>query len=314
MNPPVSPMNRRPFPLPPRRFTYRLLPMPAALSGRPRLLLLSMMCGLLAGCGAATYKARLDETAEYFSYKQKLEEELAPSWSAWGVAMRTPKQFQMLPAPPPPPEDEEDPQPIEDPRQPKYLPIEFPGMLAAWEATVLAEQGGTDAEHKAYLYVLGNHSRYIQGPDNSGVSEAPENYLPEVEELITSTIGVVLPEGETGTGKEKNQRYREDVPRGMPNRKFAPKQDFIGVTLTPEIDPSDLPLPIEMQLYEWSGQRIQVVILMIYPRSISPQEHLQERLLLALETFSASDTPPSSSAQSGGGAPGGGGGGPPAGF
>lgn len=288
------------------------------LTGRSRLLLL-LAALHVAGCGAETYRSRLNETAQYFTYREKLARELGSIWSVGGVTYQPPRQFQPIIPPPPPAELEEGAEAAattdaEDPRQPHYLGIELPGLLGAWEATVRADRAGAEEEQKAFLYVLGNHSRYLTPPDDTGFSQPPAEYMTDIENLITSTIGVVLPPGETGTGVEKNQRHRETAPRVEPNSKFTPRKDFTAVTLSPQIDVGNLELPFEMQLYEWGGKQIQVIVLMVYPQSISPQESLQERLLLSLETLDIADAAPTAAAAAGS-APGtDGGGGRPAGF
>lgn len=269
-----------------------------------RCLLLVSGAALIAGCGADTYRLRLNETAQYFAYKQKLNEELGPVWSAMGVSLQPPRQFAVIPPPPPPAEGDETVENNEDPRQPHFLGVELPGLLGAWEATVMTDVGGSEEPRTAYLYVLGNHSRFLQKPDADGFVDDPQMFLTELENLLSGTIGVFLPEGETGTGAEKNQRYRETAPRAAPNTKFTPRKEFTAVTLSPQIDVGDLDLPFEMQLYEWAGQRIQVAILMIYPQAVSPRESLRDRLLLSLETLQIDDTPPSAASggpDSGGG-------------
>jgi hypothetical protein len=284
-------------------------PMPI-LPGRCRLLLLMMVLPA-SGCGAETYRSRLDNTAQYFAYQQKLKDELGPTRSDFGVTFQPPKQFRWI-DPPPPPEVDENGDPVsvdgaEDPRQPHYLGLQLPGLLGAWEATVDAEVAGQDQPRKAYLYLLGNHARHLQ-TGSSRFHEEPKTYLIDLENQLAGTIGVVLPEGHSGTGAQKNQRYQEIAPRIEPNSKFSPRKEFIAVTLSPQIDVGDLDLPFEMQLYEWDGRHIQVAVLMIYPQSISPRERLQERLLLSLETLVVNDNPPTAASQGGaaGGAPAGG--------
>src|SRR5690606_26894491 len=129
-------------------------------------LLLIFAALLAAGCGAETYRSRLNDTAQYFTYQQKLREELGAARSELGVTYQPPKQFRWI-DPPPPPEVDENGEPVsvdgaEAPRQPHYLGLELPGLLGAWEATVDAEVGGQDEPRKAYLYLLGNHYRYLQ--------------------------------------------------------------------------------------------------------------------------------------------------------
>jgi hypothetical protein len=279
--------------------------------GRCRLLLILMVLPA-SGCGAETYRSRLNNTAQYFAYQQKLQEELGAARSESGVTFQPPRQFRWI-DPPPPPEVDENGDPVsadgaEDPRQPHYLGLELPGLLGAWEATVDAEVGGQDEPRKAYLYLLGNHSRHLQSDNSSRFREDPKTYLVDLENLLAGTIGVVLPEGNSGTGAQKNHRYQEAAPRIEPNSKFSPRKDFTAVTLSPQIDVGELDLPFEMQFYGWDGKHIQVAVLMVYPQSISPRERLQDRLLLALETLEVNDNPPTAASQpgDGGGAPAGG--------
>jgi hypothetical protein len=180
--------------------------------------------------------------------------------------------------------------PEADPRQPHFLRLELPGLLAAWEANIRTDS--SEPGQKAYLYLLSNHTRYL-GEDGEAPEGDPVAFLGDVELTLTAALGVFLPEGTTGTGREKNVRYNETAPRGAPNANFAPRKSFVAVTLAPAEGVLDQ--SIEIQLYEWSGQRIQVAIVMVYPKNISPSEDLQQRLLLALETFEASDERPRAS-------------------
>lgn len=284
----------------------------ANFAGRSRLLLVLSVV-VMAGCGTQTYKSRLNETAQYFEYKETLNRELGPPWSAAGIVFQPPKQFVSIAPPAPATETEgaeavEEPDEAEDPRQPHYLGIELPGLLGAWEANVEATVADQTETRKAYLYVMSNQSRYLQKPDSEGMSADPATFLSELEDLLTTTIGVVLPPGETGNGTSKNERYRETLPVIATNAKFTPRKEYTAVTLSPQIDVGNLDLPFEMQLYEWSGQHIQVAVLMVYPQSVGPRENLQSRLMLAMETLDVSDTRPVASAQPGD-APGSGGGG-----
>jgi hypothetical protein len=278
-------------------------------------LLLVLMVLPVSGCGADTYRSRLNNTAQYFAYQQKLRDELGPARSEFGVTFQPPRQFRWI-DPPPPPEVDEEGNPVsvdgaEDPRQPHYLGLQLPGLLGAWEASVDAEVGGQDAPRKAYLYLLGNHERHLQTGNSSRFREEPKTYLVDLENQLAGTIGVVLPEGRSGTGAQKNQRYQEVAPRIEPNSKFSPRKEFTAVTLSPQIDVGDgdfKNLPFEMQFYGWDGKHIQVALLMVYPQSISPRERLQERLLLSLETLVVNDNPPTAASRQGeqGGAPAGG--------
>ncbi len=253
----------------------------------------------LPGCGAERYEERLRNTAEYFAYKNKLNEALGPDWQSQGVRIRLPKQFREIPPPPPAVESDDGSTPeVEDARQPQFLGVRLPGLLGAFQADVRADVGGAEESTTSWLYILGNHERYLEGPDESGVSEDPDAFLADVENLLSGISGVLIPEGEGGDGTQENMRYGETAPQV---EKFAQRRRFTGLVIKPEIAIEGLELPAEMQLYEWRGQKIQVLILLMYPASISPQEHLHDRLLLALETFDAKDEPPRSGA--GGGQP-----------
>src|SRR5690606_960576 len=122
--------------------------------GRCRSLLVFLAL-LTSGCGAETYRARLNNTAQYFAYQQKRREDLGPLRTVLGVSIQAPKQFRWI-DPPPPPEVDENGNTIaadgaEDPRQPHYLGLQLPGLLGSWEANVQAEVGGQDEPRKAYL-------------------------------------------------------------------------------------------------------------------------------------------------------------------
>ncbi len=251
-----------------------------------------LMTSLTIGCGAEEYQKRLAESSEYFEYKDRVNQELGSEWSGYGVAMQVPVQFNIV-APPATPTTEEGQafeEPTEDHRQPHYLGIELPGLVAAWKANVQADAEGSDQGRTAYLYLLSNYDRYLTPPDAAGFSGDPTTFLSDVETQVAAAVGVFLPEGNAGTGAQKNTRYVETIPAGLPNSKFHPSQEFTAVTLSPEIPVSDVPL--EMQLYQWAGSKMQVALLMVYPASVSPREDLQQRLKLTMETFSASDQPP----------------------
>ncbi|MCA9026060.1 MAG: hypothetical protein KDA86_12705 [Planctomycetaceae bacterium] len=270
-------------------------------SFRRRYLLALLSC-LTLGCGAEKYQERLAQTSEYFEYKDRINRELGPEWTGHGISIKVPKQFQLIPPPATPDgEEEEFASPTEDHRQPHYLGIELPGLVGAWKANVQADAEGSDHGRTAYLYLFSNYDLYHQPPDQFGVSVDPTTFMSDFERQLTAAIGVFLPEGDGGTGADKNIRYREMIPAGPPNSKFRPRSDFTAVALSPGIPVSDVPL--EMQLYEWLGSKVQVAVLMVYPASVSPQEHLQERLQLAMETFVASDQPPRPAGSSSGPSP-----------
>ncbi len=248
------------------------------------------------GCGSQAYQQRLEETVTYFEYRDRVNRELGRAWSEKGISLQPPRQFRLVPAPAVPAFADGDEEAAfidssEDPRQPHYLGVELPGLVAAWEARVDVETGDSQGLQTAYLYVLSNYDRYLQQQSDDGAPADPLLLITDAENQVSRAVGVFLQEERSRSGQEKNRRYGETVPGGLPDTKYHPQQQFTAVTFSPEVQPTDV--PIEMQLYEWEGKKTQVAILMVYPAGISPREDLPNRLLFALETFQASDQLPS---------------------
>ncbi len=265
--------------------------------GRPpwgRYWLLAVVATCPWGCGSQIYQQRLEETVSYFEYRDRVNRELGRAWSGKDISLQPPRQFRLVPAPAASVSDDGETAFIdssEDPRQPHYLGIELPGLVAAWEAGVDVETGDSQGVQTAYLYVLSNYDRYLQQQRGDGDAADPLMLITDVENQVSRAVGVYLEEGKSRSGQQKNRRYTETVPGGLPDTKYRPQQQFTAITFAPEVQPTDV--PIEMQLYEWEGKKIQVAILMVYPAGISPREDLPNRLLFALETFQASDRIPS---------------------
>lgn len=256
----------------------------------PCLLFIWISVAACCGCGGELYQQRLSETVSYFEYKDQLRRELGSEWSDKGVSLQPPAQFKLVPPPAAVASTGEGGgfiDPASDPRQPHFLGIELPGLLAAWEADVSVDDG---ANQKAYLYVLSNHDRHLRMQSGEAPDGDPQSLIADVESTLARAFGVYLPDGASGSGQKKNQRYPETIPRGLPHSKYQPQQQFSAITFSPAVQPTNV--PIETQLYSWKGQKIQVVVVMIYPASVSPREDLHGRLLLAMETFRASDQPP----------------------
>jgi hypothetical protein len=57
-----------------------------------------------AGCGTELYNARIDRTKSLFEYHNKLDQALQGKWDRadYGLSMRIPRGFSMIPGPPPP--------------------------------------------------------------------------------------------------------------------------------------------------------------------------------------------------------------------
>ena len=57
-----------------------------------------IVAAVSAGCGRAKDEERLEESRRYFTYLDKLNQNLGPIITGKGVQIRVPKQFQVIPA------------------------------------------------------------------------------------------------------------------------------------------------------------------------------------------------------------------------
>ncbi len=231
---------------------------------------------LVLGCGSSKYEERLKETNALFEYHLALDRVLQPGkWtSPNSISMRIPNGFTALPAPPIPKPDEPVP---EDTRQPLYLGMEFPGLVAAWKGEFPCDDGN----RPAFLYVCSNHQLYLDLAKNAKGPD-PELFLSTLETSLSNTLQVQLPPGE-GSQVGNNVRYAELCPR---DGKYALQRKFTGITFVPPAVLPQIGVAIKAQMYSHYNGKVQVAILAIYPASI--RDRLEDRLLTALETFSVS--------------------------
>ncbi|QDU36257.1 hypothetical protein Mal4_05410 [Maioricimonas rarisocia] len=269
---------------------------------RPVALGVAALAGLwLHGCGSEVYEQRLQETAAFFAYMDKLNDNLEPVWRRqdFGLSMRPPKPFQLMPAPVPPEVEEgEEPPPVEDTRQPVFLGTELPGLIEAWRAD-LPSDGGEQVP--AFLYFLGNHQRFLDLARSEGVGADPATFLSELEIVLQQALGVTLPEGESRQA-DPNTRYRERLPK---EERYAIPKDFTAIDFEPPEPIGGVPL--RLHLYQYQTGQVQVALLMVYPADV--RDRPQERLKLALETLNVSGQAPrpqrsSSEGEAGGASPG----------
>lgn len=268
---------------------------------RPMAPALALLVGLwLHGCGSEVYEQRLQETAEFFAYMDKLNDNLEPVWrrQEFGLSMRPPRPFRLMLAPVPPEVEEgEEPPPVTDPRQPVFLGTELPGLIDAWRADLPSDSGDPVP---AFLYILGNHQRFLDLARSEGVGADPATFLSELEIVLQQALGVTLPEGESQRA-DPNARYRERLPKA---ERYAVPKDFTAVDFEPPEPVGGVPL--RLHLYEYQTGQVQVALLMVYPAGV--RDRPQERLKLALETLNVSGQAPrprrpSASGETGGASP-----------
>jgi hypothetical protein len=262
---------------------------------------LVLFLGLFAipGCGLETYEHRLAETNEYFKYINKLDTYLSDvTWSnpAYGVELRYPKGFVEMAGPAPPAEGEDPESPVVDPRQPDFLGVDLPGLIAAFRAD--------DGQSVALLYLLGNHERILIRAANDGVGDDPATFLVDLELLLQNAIGVTIPD-QPGKGDHDNEKYAETIPR---EGKYAVQKEFTAISFlqAESRDGAGSTPELRLQLYEHQAGSMQVAILMVFRPKLARTDP-REALRLSLETLKVSSEPPRlknpSQAESSGNAP-----------
>ena len=230
---------------------------------------------LFAGCGYSEYEARLNESKKYYAYLDKVEQFLAPKWSApeIGMELRVPRQFFLIP--PPQEQKLEDGtivKPVGDPRQPDYLDLTFPELYGAWEApfTVLKPEGAVE-ERKGYLYVLCNYWQ-LTGQQSSDAGQ----FLTTLKAYLTDKLQITPVD-------ERTEYQPAGYPAYQPQKAYEAftykGKDINGVNYTFEV-------------YSRVNGSITGVIILVTPEGMESPQRLSERLPLMLGSFNFTNQPP----------------------
>jgi len=248
---------------------------------------------LASGCGTEIYEQRLAKTEKLFEYHDLLNQNLQGVWAQprFGLSMRIPIGFQLLPAPPEPKVLEDGSvEVVEDTRHPSFLGIELPGLVDAWQ---IADVGS--------LYVCTNHTRFYEQPKEGEDAKAPEDFFKDLEATLQEGLKFTLSAEEAKTPGELNAKIQEKIPpAAIDDNEFAPSKDFATIDIGPgEI--KDVP-PLTGHLYEIQSGDIQTAIVLIYLKSAPSDPNRPVRL--ALETLQVSSQlpkPPANGESKGGG-------------
>jgi hypothetical protein len=261
---------------------------------------------LAAGCGRDTYEHRLDDSRRYFTYLNRLNDNLAPQWSGNGVRMRVPKQFKVLPPPVPKakkketakdsakkdtkdaakdsgkdaPQEEENPEEERDPRQPKYADLTFPGLQGAFSTELSV---GGKAHEPGYLYVLTNGD--LLG--KKGSDEKAAGFNNNVLHVIAQAVGQPDPAPE--------KLASDTVPKGEP---WTAKRTFKVVKpgFAAGIEGKDY----RIDVYNCKQEKNQVSLVYVLPENVSPTEKLGTNIDLSLETLQVTKVAPMARSAAGG--------------
>ena len=237
------------------------------------------------GCGADTYKDRLEATRQYFEYLEKVNSALGTKVVPFeGVELRVPKPFTQIIPPPPPKEGEAETQldPNEDPARLGYHPnIRLDGVLASWRAKVDLEtpSGG---EGMAYLHLLSNLPRWVEKQSNNDIE--PLHYRTDLTNLLANAYNVQTETADAPwpwikIGSRDDERYRA----------FSP---YVGKKTVDYIDIPPVDQPINAIFYWMEVRDVHVGLVLIIPRAIDPRLKLEDRLKHTLETLKVPSQPP----------------------
>lgn len=278
----------------------------AAGSALPRMWWIRLGClaWLLSalGCFEKTYADRMAVTVKLYEHIDLLNRNLNPDWTDGAFRLRTPLGFEFIPKPVPPPRDPNEPapapgseEPLDDPRQPGYLGIKLPGMIAAWAKTVSVDEPQATTTRKAYIYLLSNVALFGVPAEQPGRID-PLKFQEHTVNLLAGDLGVQF--------KEEDWR-REDFPTDF---KLVPKVTYDTMVFLPDRMFEETKMTFRM--FITSQKDTQAILLVVYPDLTSSSEKLNERIPLSLETLQLPAN--AAAASAGAGAPAAGGGNAPA--
>ncbi len=254
-------------------------------------LLLALALGA-AGCGQSTYAERVNRTAEVFAYQAKLDQNLQAEWAqpGWGLSMRPPVRFRLKPAPVQPKPDAEGNvvEVVEDTRQPSYLGVQLPGLVAAWEVP-----------NEAFLYLCSNHQRFLDAQAAVGDLQSPDNLFADLETVLQQAFEFQLSAEAAKGPSELHAKFPERLPT---SDKFAQPKAFDTVRIEKTSEPQ-----FAARVYEHKSDKIQVALIYVFsPKYTTSPTELENGVRLALETLRVDPAVPRGAAKGTGGAPTGG--------
>ncbi|MCA8983072.1 MAG: hypothetical protein R3C12_10950 [Planctomycetaceae bacterium] len=257
-------------------------------------LLLGGIClaGVLTGCGSQVYEDRLKLTRAYYDYVDRLNRNLGPQYTNFGVTLRVPRQFQEVPLPPRKPAAGGEASNVSsaedlDPRLPEHIPFNLPGLVAVWSTAGGSTSRGGSSE-QSYLYLISNYEYWM----TYKTSKEKGDPLKIDELLITAlSLGLRIPIDPHARGSSTdriNKWYGEQVPDPV-DEQFVARKEFTAITLVPPAE-SELSNR-EFLLYLYQNGDMRIGLIYDIPRN-QGGENLQERIPLSLQTIDLSPDKP----------------------
>lgn len=211
--------------------------------------------GSLCGCGSQVYEQRLAQTAKYFEYLEKLNQNLAPEWRGPGVTIRVPIQFEPVSV-----ADSEE----GTSRQPDYLDVHLPGLLEAWTCKVRVDE--MEEQVPCYMYVMSN--QHLLGNDDAAAGE----FRHTVVDRIFKALRLPIPDASNWT--------KETHPRGQA---FVEPKEYYAITASPNMTIHGT--FTDFHLYEHTKGDMQVTLMFVIPQNVDARSKIYQRIPMCLETL-----------------------------
>lgn len=253
--------------------------------------LMLVACCPLLGCGQQVYEQRLAESARYLAYVDKVDASVGPAWKNSLKApgpieqLRVPLQFKEVkpPVPTKNPETGELVEPEIDPRQPDYVAVKLPGLVATWEAPTKVMVDGALQPRKTYLYVLTNAYMFT----NAEESRRAPDFVRDLLTLLAEKLSL-------SPLDPAKDAQREQYPRAQPF--YTPQKNYDVYRMADAFVKDGAPYTLELFVHH-SGP-IDVVLVLAVPVAVDSSERLSERLPYMLESLKASSRPPAAAVKS----------------
>lgn len=239
------------------------------------------VCGLcLLGCGQQVYQERVKQTATFYAYVNKLNANVGAAWKGSPIEeVRLPLQFREIRKPPATkdPDTGEMREPEIDPRQPDYVALKLPGLVATWEAPFRVLLDGAPATRKGYLYVTTNAFMYANADDSRLAPDFVKNMLSLMaEKLAFQPLDPAV------------DLLRESYPRAAPF--YTTQKNYDVFRLPPDALVID-GAPYTIEIYVQHAGAVDVALIAVLPIGLESNENLAERLPMTLSTMKVSSRP-----------------------
>lgn len=165
-----------------------------------------------------------------------------------------------------------------DPRQPKYLGLTLPGLEGAWRADVEVIQGQQTIDSACFLYVLSNHSLWLQR--EAGIRVEPMFFHRMVAEQVAYALGM-LPPSEMNPWPWVEER----IPRGLG---YVPKKNMQLIELQQQVGS----LLLNIAVYRYQTKDTQVVIVLVVPNGMDRPQIIAEGINLCLQQMKVDGAAP----------------------